>query len=122
MASDGLWDMLSNEEVRDVLAHEQARGMKAQELSDLLMREVKWRVESYPTLLADNTSIVVLHFSQAGKVTLNLQSFIPQDLTPTASWRTDSTHSGSPSPSISSGIAFSRTDTPLLEDDGEDED
>ena len=120
MASDGLWDVKSNEDIRKQIL---LSDKSAQEIADDILNSVKLHFGKEITN-SDNTTIVVTKFTKSNQVSLNLSEILPDTITPTASWKTDSTSSGNLTPRFSTSTdsmpqsnspMFAREDTPILE-------
>merc|ERR1712137_140732 len=113
LASDGLWDVMKHEEIRNII--ENSEDSSPQEIADNLISLVKEKNEEIQN--SDNTTIVVTKFTKTCEVVLNLSEVLPQDITPTTSWRT-STDSGATtnsSPLLVSSGTLQRMDTPVLD-------
>lgn len=107
----GLWDVMQNEEVMDIL-FESGEENTPQELCDILLSKVKEKNLNIKN--SDNTTILITKFSKVSSVVVNL-SELTSDTTPTASWRTDSATSSSNTSNSPINGSILRSDTPVLE-------
>ena len=116
IASDGLWDVKSNEDIRKFILTSPDNDTP-QQLAEKILQSVKDHYgEEYGT--ADNTTIVVTRYTKTVQLSLSISDILPDELTPTTSWKTESLSSGNNTPSsdtmrLSGGIA--RNDTPVIE-------